>query len=368
MNTRVPIHSGEPIIDVLTNPRLFWSEQGPEWDGLLSRSPSDSVFLTAAWLSAWASTVGRESSLFGVTLRHNGRLTAAAVFEVREGVLLLPGTGVSDYADILIDGSIPEAQRGQLFANLFTRARRNVTGFRYFQLNRLRESSPLALALNQAEIPGYYPTRTAAVGAPQMDMAVVEDRLNKKRFKRRENRLKRAGEVACTVHTSSAAIEPELERFIDLHKRRWAETPTPSKFNDPDQQAFLETLTRTAGHTGRLRYTTLTLDGVLVAAHYGFFHDGTFTFYKPAYDPEYARITPGDVLLKRLLEQARDESAALFDFSIGEEPYKLGFSTSVPEVISVHVTPSPLMALLRRLRAGSRRLLLKMKIIGRSQN
>ena len=99
----------------------------------------------------------------------------------------------------------------------------------------------------------------------------------------------------------------------------------------------------------------------LIAAHYGFHYQGTFTFYKPAYDPAYARITPGDVILKRLLEQARDESAALFDFTIGEESYKLGFATSVPEVISLHVTPSRLGAAVRQFRASSRRLLLSLQ-------
>lgn len=365
MNARAPIPGGEPTVEVLTDPRSLWSEQEAEWDALLSRSPSDSIFLTAAWLSAWAITVGREAKLIGVTVRQAGRLVAAAAFEARQGVLLLAGRGVSDYSDILIDDEVPEGQRGPLLAEILTAARRNAAGFRYFQLNRLRESSPLVIALERGAVPGYYPTRTAARGAPQMDMAVVEERLKKKRFKRRENRLKRAGEVVCTAHTTPADIEPGIGRFIDLHKARWAETPTPSKLNDPDQQAFLEVLTRRAGDTGRLRYTTLTLDGVLIAAHYGFHYDGTFTFYKPAYDPAYAKITPGDVILKRLLEQARDEAAALFDFTIGEEPYKLEFATSMPTVVSLHVTHSRLAALLRRLRASSRRLLMKLKLIER---
>ncbi len=361
MNAQVPAEAGEPIIDVLTDPRVLWSEQGAQWDALLSRSQSDSIFLTAAWLIAWATTIGHEAELLGITVSRSGKLIAAAVFEVREGVLLLAGRGVSDYTDILVADDVPEAQRGPLFAEILSTARKNVAGFRYFQLNRLRESCPLARALDAGQVPGYYPTLTAAVGAPQMNMAVVEDRLKKKRFKRRENRLKRAGEVDCLTHISSAAIEPELSRFIDLHKRRWAETSTPSKFNDPDQQAFFETLTRRAGNTGSLRYTTLTLDGALVAAHYGFLHNGTFTFYKPAYDPAYAKITPGDVILKRMLEQARDESAELFDFTIGEEPYKLGFATEVPQVISLHVTPSRAQAFIRRLRAVTRRWLLALQ-------
>lgn len=369
MNAQVPTQSGEPTIDVLADPRVLWTDQHNEWDALLNRSPSNNIFLTAAWLSAWAGTIGREAKLLGITIRRSGKLLAAAVFEVREGVLLLAGRGASDYVDILIDGDVPDSQRGSLLRDLLTAACTNVAEFRYFQLNRLRESSPLVRALNQEQIPGYYPTRTATIGAPQMDMATVEDRLKKKRFKRRENRLKRAGEVGCVAHTNSADVEHQLEQFIDLHKRRWAHTPTPSKFNDPEQQAFLETLTRRLGDTDTLRYTTLTLDGALIAAHYGFLHNDTFTFYKPAYDPDYAKVTPGDVILKRLLEQARDESAELFDFSIGEESYKLGFATSVPQVVSLHVTPSRLMALVRRLRASSRRLLLSIEAhLRRKQN
>lgn len=361
MNAHVPIETAEFSIDVLDDPRVLWSADSEEWDTLLARSACNSVFLTAAWLSAWANTIGTEAKLVGVTARQAGRLVAAAVFEARNGVLLFAGRGVSDYVDVLIDDDVPDVRRGQLFADLLSAAQNQLNGFRHFQLDRLRASSALVRALTTGEVTGFHPTQTATIGAPQMEMTVVEDRLKKKRFKRRENRLKRAGEVECTAHTSPAAIEPLLGEFISLHKRRWADTPTPSKFNDPDHQAFLEALTRRAGDTGMLRYTTLTLDGVLVAAHYGFHYDGTFTFYKPAYDPEYSKVTPGDVILKRLLEQARDESAKLFDFTIGEEAYKLGFATSVPAVISLHVTPNRLAALVRRFRAGSRRLLLSVQ-------
>ena len=150
MNTRVPIQSSTPAIDVLTDPGVLWSAQRAEWDALLSRSPSDSIFLTAAWLGAWATTIGRNVELLGITLRRSGQLVAAAVFEVNDGVLLFAGRGASDYSDILIDDAVPEAERARLFAEILTTARNNVARFRYFQLDRLRAVEPAGACADQS--------------------------------------------------------------------------------------------------------------------------------------------------------------------------------------------------------------------------
>ena len=73
-----------------------------------------------------------------------------------------------------------------------------------------------------------------------------------------------------------------------------------------------------------------------------------------AYDVELAKLSPGDVLLKRLFEQAQAEDAQSFDFTIGEEPYKLRFATDVRQIVSLHVTDSRALAVARRARAMAR--------------
>jgi CelD/BcsL family acetyltransferase involved in cellulose biosynthesis len=76
--------------------------------------------------------------------------------------------------------------------------------------------------------------------------------------------------------------------------------------------------------------------------------------YKPSYEPEFAKSSPGQVLLKHLFEVARDEKADEFDFTVGNETYKSRFATKRRDVIDVHLTDSRMRALARRLRVRAR--------------
>ena len=56
----------------------------PEWDELLARSASDTVFLTWAWLASWWDTYGDGLEPRVATVREDGRLVAAAPCKIEE--------------------------------------------------------------------------------------------------------------------------------------------------------------------------------------------------------------------------------------------------------------------------------------------
>ncbi len=327
-----------------------------QWDELLARSPADTLFLRLGWLQAWRETLGVDARLIVPRIHRDGRLIAAAAFVHRDGVLAFAAGERSDYADALISQEYGDAVARELAIALFAAARDAATPFKCFELRRVPSASRTLAHLNGADRT-FHATVRGSTDAPAMDMAVVEEKLKKKSLVRHDRGLRKLGTVECLTLTRAADILPRLDAFLDQHIRRWHDTPSPSLFLDPLNRAFYRAVVERLDDTGVMRFSTITLNGDLVAAHFGFLHAGKFIWYKPSFEPTLSKHSPGEVLLKYLLAEAARERASEFDFTIGDEAFKMRFATTVRQVLDVHVTPSRIGAALVSSRVRLRKLL-----------
>ena len=338
---------------------------GGDWDRLLAGSRANTVFLLSGWLRAWHETLGQGVDLVLPQIRHQGRLVAAAAFQVSDGIVEFAGKGPSDYSDVVVANDLEGSVASTLVRSLIQEAQRSV----HFKWGRLT-----GVPLNESITPsavfdrrsGLFATEERRIPAPAMDMCVVEERLQKKSLRRHERALERQGTLTCETYRDAERILPQLDEFFDQHVRRWQSTEWPSLFVAEPQRAFYRRFTEHLDRSGVLRFTAVRLDGKLIAAHYGFLHAGRFIWYKPSFEPDIAKMSPGEVLLKRLLERARDEKAEEFDFTIGDEAFKLRFATKTRQAVDIHLTGSKILALSRRARVRAReageRLLGKQKL------
>ena len=67
-------------------------------------------------------------------------------------------------------------------------------------------------------------------------------------------------------------------------------------------------------------------NGAPLAFHFGFEYRRRFIWYKPAFDVRFAARSPGEVLLKFLLDDAIGKGLEEFDFTVGSEAFKYRFS------------------------------------------
>ncbi|MFU8816456.1 MAG: GNAT family N-acetyltransferase [Pseudomonadales bacterium] len=321
-------------------------DMDPAWDRLVADSAIPSVFLTSGWLAAWAQTKAVEP-LLAVRVRSADRLIAAAAFELGRDGIRFAGSGASDYADVILLKTLSDADATAALRQLLLAATRATPAAQDFDLRRMPHDSRTAKLLDGT---GFFGTRAAGVEAPWMCMSAAAEKLRKKSLIRHERGLEKRGTLGCTTWRHATDVLPRLDEFFALHVKRWHDTHSPSLFLQPQNQAFYRAATEHLDRLGALRYTELRLDRRLVAAHYGFSWLGRFTWYKPCFDTDLAKLSPGEVLIKRLIEQAQLEQAACFDFTIGNEAFKHRFATHVPAVINAHVTHSRLGAQIRRAR------------------
>ena len=326
------------------------------WNSLLRESAVDTVFLRSEWLRACCEVFGADGGVVLPMVHMDGRLVAAAAFQVVDRQVSFLGQERADYCDVIISETLDDALAARVVDALLEAVLRTTSPQHAFSLRRVPARSRFRRLLDAGRT-RFHSTVKNVIEAPVMDMAVVADKVRKKSLKRHENGLKRSGDLRFETATDAASILPDLDEFFAQHVSRWSEQG--SLFEDDTNREFYRRMILEFDGTGVLQFSRLTLDGALIAAHLGFLHDGSFVWYKPTFDVALSRKSPGEVLLKRTLEHARDVGAREFDFTIGDESYKARFATEVRQVFDLHVTGSRFEAGVQRLRTRVKHLLAK---------
>lgn len=337
------------------------AELQPQWDRLLESSYFDTVFLTHGWLSASRQAYAADKRILIPSVWRDDSLMAVAAFQEQNGIVTFLGSERSDYLALIVSRRLSGNDVAQAITHILDMSARAATQFRRFDLRRIPIDAGAETLLK-----GQGAFRAIATGqtvAPSMNIDFAPKAVRKKSLVRHERKLQKMGTLTCNTYTSASEIEPRLDDFFDQHIRRWATTPSPSLFNHHVNTEFYRLVVRSLEGTGCLRFTEIRLDDRMVASHFGFCRCGIFTLYKPSFEPELSRYSPGEVLLKRLIERAVDENCIEFDFTIGNEPYKQRFATKTRRVISIALAQSPLELAKIRVRHAARDVLARAKRI-----
>ncbi len=327
---------------------------GGEWDGLLAASNVDSIFLSSAWLRAWRETLGADRQLLIAQIRQRGELIAAAAFQCLDGVVEFAGRGSSDYCGIVVPTRVDAATSKYLTWELLRAVAERAVGFVCFRLSGLViEDSNQVDALHDSE-KGFFVNEIDRIMAPYRVLSAA-DRTPSKKARQRERALRKSGPLVLETFRNADDILPQLDEFFEQHVRRWSNQETRSLFEDPQKRDFYRSVTRYLSASGTVRFTTARLDSRMIASHFGFRYRDRYLYYKPAFEPDFARLSPGIVLVEHLLRIAADENAGQFDFLIGDEQYKHRFATATRTVVQLHVTKSMWAAALRRGKAVARK-------------
>src|SRR5207249_2089990 len=218
-----------PEVTVIRDPARLSTLDG-EWDELLARSASDTVFLTWDWLRTWYEVYGAEVEPCVVLVRDGGRLVAAAPLKIEErrryGLrvrqLEFIGTGRAvcpDFLDFVI-----EAGREAELVRLLLGALRTEPGWDRIALSDLPATSPVRAPLETAMTAAHLrPFRQVDRTCPYLTLpgtwAELEQRLTHN-F-RRNHRKKRRRLGATLVHwDESQSVQAALTTLASLHQGR----------------------------------------------------------------------------------------------------------------------------------------------------
>lgn len=126
------------------------------------------------------------------------------------------------------------------------------------------------------------------------------------------------------IEVVSAVDASAFEDYVRLHGATWKMRGSRGYFASPRFREFLRSVTDDLMSKGQARLYFLKKDGVRFAAVHAFFVNGTCCFYLSGLDRVHplSNLSPGRVLLARVIRDAIEMGFSVFDFQGGDEEYK----------------------------------------------
>lgn len=345
-------------------------ELRPYWNGLLSQSSSNTVFLTWEWCSVWWKNYGTGCQLFVLAVwedqspvavaplyRHEARACGKKWQRLR---LIGDGSHDSDYLDCFAETG-REAEMMALFVEFLQKT----DSWDWMELNGPRQKSPCTAALISwvrqkswkfAVEP--VPCSTLALPKSWDDyLRILEPRF---RTKVRSSiallrNFVKSDPIKCG---SEREIQNWLPVLFDLHTRRWASENMPGVFRDTAKRGFYHDLSRLALERGWLGFHRLNWAERPLALQYGLVYANRFHLLQEGYDPDFSTIRPGLALRAWLMHHSIDAGLEEYDFLAGVAQHKLdwGARETISTRLTISANPSAHLAALTmpRLRAQVR--------------
>ena len=299
-----------------------FQEIQPQWEGLLSVCPVDTLYLTPQWQEVWWNTYGEEREMAGFYLEGQEGMMAIASLSRMNGVASLLGSPETfDYNDFMIR----PGYEGTFFPRLLDRL--DEEGLNTLELYSLRESSPtLEYLPSLAREEGYEVEITQEDVAPGVELPKTWEEylglLSRKDRHELRRKFRRLEGLEDWRWYSVSGEEQVTERLADFLKLMRLSDPEKSEFMTPQREQFFHDIARRTAQLGLIRLFFMEIKGELVAASLCFDYGMTRLLYNSGYDPELGYYSVGLLLNALCLRDAIDQGQEYFDFLRGPEPYK----------------------------------------------
>ncbi len=313
--------------EIYTTAEAFDTLAG-EWNATLRQSSSNTLFLTNEWQKTWWQYLG-DGELRVLAFRQEGVLAGIAPLFFEENALggvevaLVGCKEVSDYLDFIFVTGCEEVCFRAVIDYL---KGGQAPAWHTLGLCNIIESSPtLSLFKDMLAGEGWNPVATFEDVCPIVTLPATFDAylamLDGKERRELQRKLRRASEdVAITFANDKAALDKDMTDFLALMK---ASMVSKTTFMTPRMERFFYAAAHAMLDAGWLQLSFLEVEGQRAATYLNFVYDHAVLVYNSGLDPQrFAYLSPGQVLVARLIEKAIQDKCRTFDFLQGNEEYK----------------------------------------------
>ena len=292
------------------------------WDALVAAMPRPSPFMLSAWLETWWRHFGRERSMRVEAAFLDGELVGGLPLELerRHGVTVgrFMGREHAALGDLLAREDVAH----EVVPGIVRRM--GVVGADYLDLFGVAREGRLFGAIEGTDI------LVERVQAPVLDVrggweAVYAEKTSSRRrnlHRRRRRQLDELGEVELVSIDREGELAASLTDLFRIHDLRWAGRPDRSEFTTNRGLPFnVDAMSRFA-KAGLARVLLMKLDGRSIAFQYYLVFERRMFFYRLAFDPDFARWSPGLLTTLAAIEEAAVEGVERVEFLGGDERYK----------------------------------------------
>jgi CelD/BcsL family acetyltransferase involved in cellulose biosynthesis len=299
-----------------------------EWDALAERLRGG-PFVSPDWVAAhWA--------CFG-----SGRLAIVAVRRDRRLGAVLPVARHGKTARSVTNGQTPQfgvlGEDDELTAHAL--AALAAHGVSRLTLSYVDREDPLAGAVRRhAAAHRQLLAERVMLRSPyiELDGTLADYRARRRSsfkadLRRRNRRLGELGEVRLDVRDGSRDLARLLAEGWELEGSEWKDRLGTAVVARAETRRFYADVARRAAAGGRLRLFFLRLDEAPIAFIFALQQAGVLYLMKGGFDPALSRMSPGQLLLERVIERAFTTGLDRIELLGGEEAYKLAWTDTVHE-------------------------------------
>lgn len=306
-----------------------------DWRALLPRAVTPFPFQSVEWAEAWWGVFAATNDLLLLRIAEDDGTTVGvaplmiARTPLGRTVQFIGGADVTDYLDLVA----AEADLGRVWSAVIAHLHAIDERWDALDLHCLPQWSPshaivadlvagaLSAGLAQEEfcpiiqLNGSFDTYLRAL--PKKERHEI------RRKARNFDRDAPSGRLR--VITTREDARAALPDFFRLHR---LSAPDKERFLTAEVERFFDAITGPAADAGWLRLYILEIGGAAAATLYAFAADGRLLVYNSGYDPAFAHVSAGMVLVGMAIEDAAKEGLTIFDFLRGNEAYKYRFGAT----------------------------------------
>lgn len=321
-------------VSIVSDPDALDALRAP-WTELLAESESGSPFLTWEWMSTWWRIYGRGHLRIVLVRDPDGRLVGLAPLQVvwrrvlrlaRWQAATFVGHGgdvTSEHLDVIVRRGFETVVADAVFDSLH-----DDPAIAQIDLQPFRADSLVLprLQMRWSALPGVV-KRTTVSWCPfvvlpksRADFVASRSRNYRKKLGEYERRMAKGLNPTLRRARTPDDVHGDLDGLMRLHQARWGQASRA--FRSEAYRRFHAAFASLMLEAGALRLFTLESEGQALAAIYCLQYGRRYYYYQAGREPARADARVGLVLMNRVLQEAIDDGATVFDFLSGREPYK----------------------------------------------
>lgn len=301
------------------------------WAELEAGTPC-STYQTRAWLLPWVETLGRRAGLtpcYVVARGPFGRVVAILFLGLyRRGPVKVAtwlGGKDSNFNMPLLRAAQAWSERdvkrllGEAAAKLASR-KPDVFVLMNQPLAWHGQSNPFAFLPHQTSPSAAY--GTALTSDVEKLLRTKLSGETRKKLRKKEARLSALGPVTHRIVGSAEDQRATLDAFLAQKVQRFRSLGIPSEFETPEMREFISKASPPYGDG--IEIHALCIGERIVAVNGGKAHAGQWNgmFNSFEMDEEFAKSSPGELLMMRIITKACKDGLTFFDLGVGEARYK----------------------------------------------
>ncbi|PIY80037.1 MAG: hypothetical protein COY80_04950 [Candidatus Pacebacteria bacterium CG_4_10_14_0_8_um_filter_42_14] len=318
------------------------SDLQEEWKILHAKSLTKTVFQAFAFQSVWWETLGVGKRILITVRNEEGKLVALAptFVHVESGssqLSLLGCVNVSDYLDVLVDGSESEdtesiyatlllAVEQIKWTKLFWCSLPEASATRIFMPKHFAANGNINESIQDVvpiiNLPSTWEEYLSAVG-----------RKPRHEIRRKERKLEAVSHEYLVLDDPS---ETDIEDFISLHKQS---SHDKNEFWDDNHLMFFRKLIPALAIEKRVKLFFLSVENTRVASMLAFDEPGSLALYNSGFSlGTHDDLSVGSNLIAYTIRYAIEHNKQTYDFLRGDEAYKFRFGAISTNIYDIEIT------------------------------